>query len=346
MWFNIWSIIKQGFSFADALVTLGVRDTIASLTSLLWDKSILEKAWNNKYSRAIESRRGWIAETAEVLTEVVYPNWIWTAKKYLFKYNQLAMAWLKWADNITYKNIWVSAYQDFCIKNNIPFTWDFNFDSLLGKEINWKVFDKDYIEELNIKSNRYADTTSNSLAWGSNPHTAPKAFNNFLVKTLFTLGSQQLSRYWTYKNLTISAVSRGDYLKAGKLVWGYVAITIATIATTYAIGKALYELWLSETDPAEYWDISEQLLSYRGVASATIWNLPFWSKLLSLADFDTVSVLDSTQKSIVRAIKQSKKDLSADDYWKFVTDLKDYVTPFFFKNPDKYGSAIYENYIK
>jgi hypothetical protein len=261
-------VLKQPLSLIDAQGRIGAKNLAqAELDLLGW------KAWNvfgkNSLSNALDdvpaihNRGGWDFLIKELRNKTPWSGWF---DKMSSKYNgyvDVAMSPIKYADQWTYKKIWLWAYRE----------------SLINKKLltSTQRVDADMIKNLDPESMRYADDIANRSASTANPLMMPQLYDRAWSKALFGIFTTQLNRLQIMFKDVPDLYKDGRKAQAMYLWASLMTANVAEYAVTIAVGKLMLELgW---TTWEWYWDDWHELMSSNdALYRMTIGQTFLWSK--------------------------------------------------------------------
>jgi len=304
LWFSPSAILQQPLSLMHGMAVMWTRRTLRTLSDILNDSSLIEKA--EQASTSIRSRKWDNFMFNDILEKTYDTNFIWKSKEVLRKYNEIALYAMRIVDEKTYASIWITTYREWMEKNWFKFDWNFNKEEAI----------------------KYADVMSDKIAGTTNKVNVPPLMNNLMWQILFKLMSTKINEWQTIKYTTLSAFKRSDSTRGLKTIWIYTASNLAQAWIVYAVAKALYWIWFTNYDPDKNWDLVQQIFSLEWAYDLTVGNSPIWAKASWIVNFWTLTMADSLVDNISKSIKGMSE---GEVQW-----LIDFISTFIWKKPIQY----------
>lgn len=259
-------ILKQPLSLIDAQWLIGPKHLIQAEKDLIWEwvfsKNWISKALDNIPS--INNRWGWDYLIRELIKPNTPKNAFEKMSKAYGSYVELAMSPIKYADQWTYKKIWLAAYRRNLVDRGL-------IDS--GQRL-----DASFIKAVDEEAMSYADDIANRSASTANPLLMPQVYDRAWSKAMFGIFTTQLNRLQIAFKDAPNMWKDGNKQEALYLYASLMTANVAEYAVTVAVGKWAYALWATTWE--WYWEsFKDQMLTKDMVIRSTIWQTFGWSKL-------------------------------------------------------------------
>ena len=253
-------ILKQPLSLIDAQGMIWPKNLFDAEVDLLkWEG--VSNALDSVPS--IHNRWGWDFLIKELKNHTPWSDWYGKLTKKYWDYVDVAMAPIKYADQWTYKKIWLWAYRE----------------ALINKEVitsNQRVT-ADMLKNIDDEAMNYADDIANKSASTANPLMMPQVYDKAWSKALFWIFTTQLNRLQIMFKDVPDLWKDWRRAQALYLSASLMASNVAEYAVTIWVGKFMYSIWASTW---EWYDEDFlELMATKDLLHRITWEQTFlWSK--------------------------------------------------------------------